>query len=226
MTCKHCNQRHLDHADDSSCLADRLHTAQLQVSELQKQVADPHAALVTCEAKFKALAEERDNALRQIGELEASRKVWQDKSDTYRDQRDRLVIDKREMDRLNQELQKFSDGQAETLRRGITVLAELVEATGPVLDELVKANPYDRRDVRFPSKAEAALRKVLGQVSPDLRPKQEGPLLCPHGNIHEIGWSICGRCEDAGTPRAPERKPLAEKRKHEETNMEGSPGAL
>lgn len=45
------------------------------------------------------------------------------------------------------------------------------------------------------------------------KPKCEAPLLCPHGAIHEIGWGICSRCTDAGTPRAPERKPLAEKRK-------------
>lgn len=38
---------------------------------------------------------------------------------------------------------------------------ELVEAAGPVLQEMVKANPYDRRDVRFPSKAEVRLRKAV-----------------------------------------------------------------
>lgn len=59
------------------------------------------------------------------------------------------------------------------------LLREVVDTAGPVLDELVKTNPYDRRDVRLPSKAETNFRKALEKASPDLRPKGEVNTCCP-----------------------------------------------
>ncbi len=55
-------------------------------------------------------------------------------------------------------------------------LQDLVEATGPVFEELLKANPYDRRDVRFPSKAETLLRKAVEACVGKPAPVQE----CAH----------------------------------------------
>lgn len=53
-----------------------LQEKELLISELRKQIADPHAALVTCEAKFKALADERDSTVRLNGELVEALKAF------------------------------------------------------------------------------------------------------------------------------------------------------
>ncbi len=44
------------------------------------------------------------------------------------------------------------------------IVNELVEACQKARDELVKANPYDRREVRFPSEAEQAITKAIAKA--------------------------------------------------------------
>jgi hypothetical protein len=46
----------------------------------------------------------------------------------------------------------------------VAEVERLREAAKLSLEEFLRFNPYGRRDVRFPSKAETALRKALGET--------------------------------------------------------------
>ena len=45
------------------------------------------------------------------------------------------------------------------------IVRELVEAGRKALEEFLKANPYDRREVRFPSEAEQAIARAVEKAS-------------------------------------------------------------
>ncbi len=47
----------------------------------------------------------------------------------------------------------------------IAAAPELLEACRAALAELHKANPYDRRDVRFPSEAEQAISQAIHKAT-------------------------------------------------------------
>jgi len=75
-------------------------------------------------------------------------------------------------------------------------MRELLEASRPVLDELVQKNGYDRRDVRFPSKAESAFRHALTKAEALMRPAGEPPKsTVPEGFVTGGPWTEVGRKE-------------------------------
>lgn len=112
-----------------------------------------------------------------------------------------------EKEALIQQRDKAIEEEREADEHRHSLLARLKETELQVseLREYAKATEYWKIEPHDQKERMAWIARLA------VNPKGE-ILVCAHGAIHEIGWGICGKCQELGIPRRPERKPLIEKR--------------
>ncbi len=149
---------------------------EMKVSAARKTMADNWAEKYEAEFKLRReVGAELASTVLQVSELTDARDYWQ----------------RRTMEQLKRVDEKQKAWDAATRQKN-----ELLEAAGLAIEEFGKLNPYDRRDVRFLSRAEAALRKAVEACTetPKDGPPTKNCKRCYTAFVCEDGSELCGVC--------------------------------